>query len=92
MNSLKVLYALHHLSVRHAGVCRLTVESVDEVDCHLALALKDDYDRPGQHWLAFYIDEHSTGTYFDSYEACRPWTQDSSYDFAEIPPRVAGIQ
>jgi len=54
------------------------------------VALKDNYDRPGQ--LAFYIDEHSTGTYFDSYEACRPWTQDSSYDFIETPPRVAGIR
>jgi len=27
----------------------------------------DDHDRPGQHWIAFYIDEHGTGTYFDSY-------------------------
>jgi len=26
-----------------------------------------DHDRPGQHWVAFYIDEHGTGTYFDSY-------------------------
>jgi len=27
----------------------------------------DDHDRPEQHWVALYIDERGTGTYFDSY-------------------------
>jgi len=26
----------------------------------------DDHNQPGQHWVAFYIDEHGTGTYFDT--------------------------
>nr|XP_012217169.1 PREDICTED: uncharacterized protein LOC105669004 [Linepithema humile] len=31
------------------------------------VANTDEYDRPGKHWIAFYIDEHGSGTYFDSY-------------------------
>jgi len=33
-----------------------------------AIANTDDHNRPGEHWIAFYIDEHGTGMYFD---ACR---------------------
>ena len=67
MNSLEVLSALHHLSVRHAEVypadrlLRVWTRST------VIVANTDDHDRLGQHWVAFYIDEHKTGTYFDTY-------------------------
>jgi len=67
MNSLEILQALRHLSVRYAGVYpadrlpRVWTRSI------AIIANTDDHDRPGQHWVAFYIDKHETGTYFDSY-------------------------
>ena len=27
----------------------------------------DTSDKPGSHWVAFYIDKYAKGTYFDSY-------------------------
>ncbi|KAM0726794.1 hypothetical protein ACS0PU_006955 [Formica fusca] len=31
------------------------------------VANTDDHNRSGEHWVAFFLDEHGTGTYFDSY-------------------------
>ena len=89
MNSLEVLLnALHHFSVRHAvypvdQLPRVWTKSITIV------ANTDNHDRHGQHWVAFYIDEYihiSIATF------CYPWTQDSSYDFAETSPSIAGIR
>jgi len=68
MNSLEILQALRHLSVRYANVYpadrlpRVWTRSI------AIIANTYDHDRPSQHWVAFYIDEYGTGTYFDNYE------------------------
>ncbi|XP_018347280.1 PREDICTED: proline-rich protein 36-like [Trachymyrmex septentrionalis] len=49
------------------------------------VANTNDHDRSGQHWVAFYIDEGQERILIAM--ACRPWIQDSSYDFDETPPR-----
>jgi len=65
INSLEILNALHHLSVRYAGVYpadrlpRMWIRST------VIVVNTDDHNRLDEHWIAFYIDEH--GTYFDSY-------------------------
>lgn len=67
MNSVEILQALRHLNVRYAGVYpadrlpRLWTRSTAIV------ANTDNHDRPGQHWVAFHIDQQGAGTYFDSY-------------------------
>ncbi|KAL6423085.1 hypothetical protein ACFW04_010516 [Cataglyphis niger] len=31
------------------------------------VANTDEHNRPGEHWVAFFLDEHGSATYFDSY-------------------------
>ena len=66
MNSLEILNALHHLSVQHAEVYPADRLPRVWTRSTAIVANTDDHDRPDQHF-AFYIDEHGTGTYFDSY-------------------------
>jgi len=67
MNSLEVLNTSHRLSVQYVGVYladrlpRMWTRSAAIV------ANTDDHNQHDQHWVAFYIDEHGTGTYFDNY-------------------------
>ena len=67
MNSAEILQALHRLNVRYTGV--YSADRLPRVWTRSTaiVANTDDHDRPGTHWIAFYIDEHGTGTYFDSY-------------------------
>lgn len=67
MNSLEILRALHHLNVGHAGV--YPADRIPRVwtKSTAIVANTDNHDRPGQHWVAFYLDKHGEGTYFDSY-------------------------
>lgn len=67
MNSIEILQALHHLSARYAGV--FPADRLPRVWTRSTalIANTDEHDRPGQHWVAFYIDEQGKGTYFDSY-------------------------
>lgn len=67
MNSLQILQALHHLSVRYANVYPADRLPRVWTRSTAIVANTDDHDRPGQHWVAFYIDEQGAGTYFDSY-------------------------
>lgn len=67
MNTLEILQALHHLSVRHAGVYPADRLPRVWTRSTAIVANTDEHDRAGQHWVAFYIDKHGTGTYFDNY-------------------------
>ena len=54
----------------------------------LIIANTDPISKPGQHWIAIYVDEHGVGEYFDSYgmppivrqhrtflnKICKQWT------------------
>ena len=80
MNSLEVLNALHHLSVRHAGVYfadrlpRVWMRST------AIIARMNMIDLVNTGFL--HRQEHIL------IAACRSWTEDSSYDFAETPPCI----
>ena len=67
MNSLEILQALHQLNVSYAGVYPADRLPRVWTRSTAIVANTDDHDRPGQHWVAFYIDEQGAGTYFDSY-------------------------
>ena len=67
MNSLEVSNVLHHLSVWHAGIYPTDRLPSVWTRSTAIVANTDDHDRPGQHWVAFYINKHETGTYFNSY-------------------------
>jgi len=60
MNSLEILQALRHLSVRYAGI--YPADRLSRVWTRSTTIIANtDHDRIGQHWVAFYIDEHGTG-------------------------------
>lgn len=67
MNSCEILQALRHLDARHVGV--YPADRVPRVWTRSTaiVANTDEHNRPGEHWVAFFLDEHGTGTYFDSY-------------------------
>lgn len=67
MNSLEILQALHHLSVKYVGVYPADRLPRMWTRPTAIIANTDNHDRAGQHWIAFYIDEQGAGTYFDSY-------------------------
>ncbi|XP_011858853.1 PREDICTED: uncharacterized protein LOC105556375 [Vollenhovia emeryi] len=89
MNSLEILQALGHLRVRYAGVYPADRLPRVWTRSTAIVANTDNHDQPGRHWVAFYVDEHGTGTYFDSY-GLPPWTPDSSYAYVETPPPTDG--
>ena len=53
-------------SVRHTGV--YPADRLPWTRSTIIVANTDDHNRPGEHGIAFYIDEHGTGMYFDSYD------------------------
>lgn len=67
MNSLEILQALQQLSVRYAGVYPADRLPRVWTRSTAIVANTDNHNRPGQHWVAFYVDEQGAGTYFDSY-------------------------
>ena len=60
--SFKCITSTH---VWHAGI--YLVDRLPRTRSTAIVANTDDHDRSGQFWVVFYIDEHSSGTYFDSY-------------------------
>ena len=56
MNSLEVLNALHHLSVRYARI--YPANQLPRVWTR-STAIVANHDQPGQHWIAFYIDDRN---------------------------------
>ena len=67
MNSLEILQALKRLCCNHVGVYAADRLPRAWTRSTAIVANTDEHDKPGTHWVAFYIDEHGAGTYFDSY-------------------------
>ena len=67
MNTFEILQTLCHLNARHVGVYAVDRLPMVWTRSTAIIANTDEHDRPGRHWVAFYIDEHGRGTYFDSY-------------------------
>ena len=67
MNSLEILQALQRLNCRDVGVYAADRLPRVWTRSTAIVANTDEHNRPGKHWVAFYIDEHGHGTYFDSY-------------------------
>ncbi|XP_036138903.1 uncharacterized protein LOC118644434 [Monomorium pharaonis] len=67
MNSLEIVRALHQINAKYAGVYPADRLSRMWTRLTAIVANTDAHDRPGEHWVAFYLDERGTGTYFDSY-------------------------
>lgn len=67
MNTLDIQRALQQLDVRYAGVYPADRLPKVWTRSTAIVANTDNHDRPGQHWVAFYIDQDGSGTYFDSY-------------------------
>lgn len=67
MNTLEIQQALRQLNVKHTGV--YPADRVPKVWTRSSaiVANTDDHKRPGEHWVAFFLDENGKGTYFDSY-------------------------
>ena len=67
MNTNEITQAIRGLSANSIGVY-----AADQIPSRLShpaaiVANLDTSDKPGSHWVAFYIDSHGRGTFFDSY-------------------------
>ena len=67
MNTKQIMRAISGLRANSIGVC-----ATDHIPRSLTLPAAvvtniDTSDKPGSHWVAFYIDKNAKGTYFDSY-------------------------
>ena len=67
MNTNEITRAISGLSANSIGVY-----AADHIPSRLShpaavMANLDTADKPGSHWVAFYIDGNARGTFFDSY-------------------------
>ena len=67
MNKNEITQSIRGLSANSTGVY-----AADHIPSRLnhpsaIVANLDTSDKPGSHWVAFYIDDHARGTFFDSY-------------------------
>ncbi|XP_036150790.1 uncharacterized protein LOC118648558, partial [Monomorium pharaonis] len=67
MNSLEILRALRQLNAKYVGVYPADRLPRVWTRSTAIVANTDNHNQPGEHWVAFYVDERGTGTYFDSY-------------------------
>lgn len=67
MDSREILQALRQLDAKHVGVYPADRLPMVWTRSTAIVANTDNHNRPGEHWIAFFLDEHGTGTYFDSY-------------------------
>jgi len=67
INCREILQPLRQLDVKHVGIYPADRLPMVWTRSTAIVANTDDHNRPGEHWIAFFLDEHATGTYFDSY-------------------------
>jgi len=92
MNSLEILQALRHLSVKYTGV--YPADRLPKVWTWsiVIIANTDDYNRPDQHWVAFLHQRTWNRKRISIATDYRLWIPDSSYVFDVTQPRIVGTR